>query len=244
MPANVDVLERLFAQVAGRAPRGAPVSDAAVRKKMKEMRAEVVERYGDAADVFRVPGVYLDFWKRFGGEKSLTDRMTTLRAPDALEGAATHLIFGLHHGAEDYFGWDYFVLEDDDPGTMHARAAEVDAGFDPDEEDGTEPWEDFTDTLTYALLAIASENLLRSLKRRVVLPGCDTEPFPTLLSRMECLYGTDTSEVTVPSITYFGRGVLVSHWDQRNDAEIGFASDELEEAFLAKFPRAKRLSSK
>lgn len=244
MPANFDVLERLFVQVVGRPPQGASIPEAAVRKLMKELRADVVERYGSAADIFRVPGVYLDFWRRFGGEKSLTDRMTTLRAPDQIGGSASHLIFGLHHGAEDYFGWDYFVLEDDDPGTMHAKVAEVDAGFDPDEEDGSEPWEDFTDTLSYALLAIASENLLRSLKRRVVLSDCDTTPFPALRSRMECLYGADTSEVTVPSIMYFSRGVLVSHWDQRNDAEIGFASSDVEAAFLAKFPQAKRLKSK
>lgn len=243
MPANLDILERLFAQVAGRAPQGAAVSDAAVRKRMRELRAAVVERYGAATDVFRVPGVYLDFWKRFGGERSLTVRMTTLRAPDRLETAASHLIFGLHQGAEDYFGWNHYFLEDDDPATDHARVAEVDAGIDPNEEDGTEPWGTFTDTLTYALLAIASENLLRSLKWRVVLPDCDSKPFSTLLSRMECLYGTDLSEVTVPSITYFGRGILVSHWDQRNDAEIGFASAEIEEKFLAKFPQATRVAS-
>lgn len=243
MPATLDNLERLFSKFSGRSPRGASVSDLAMRKKMKELRANVVEAYGDAADVFRVPGVYLNFWTRFGGERTLTNKLTTLRAPEMLETSPTHLIFGVHHAAEDYFGWDHYVLEDDDPGTMHAKIAEVDAGIDADEEDGSEPWEDFTDTLTYALLAIASENLLKSLKRRVILDDCGIPEFATLLGRSECLYGTDVSEVTVPSIMYFGRGILVSHWDQRNDAEIGFANEEFEKMFLKQIPQARQLST-
>ena len=244
MSANFDLLELLFTRVVGRPPKTAQVSDSAVRKTMKGLRAEVLERVGEAADVFRVPAVYLTFWQRFGGEKALTDKVTTLYAPEQLRTSSSHLIFGLHHAAKDYFGLDHFVLEDDDPDTMHVKTKKLQNEYEDDDFDPSDVWEDFTVSLTYGLLAIASENLLRALKRRVLLRDCNTKPFRTLLASMESLYGTDVSEVTVPTLIYFSRGILLSHWDQTNEAEIGFDTEEREQAFLDKFPQAQRIKGK
>ncbi len=239
MAALFDSLGRMFTRVAGRPPRGAEVSADAVRRRMRDLTAEVRERLDmDDMDELRLPEVYLDFWRRFGGEKALTDRITTLYPPDRIETTLDAIVFGRHNAADARFGIGHHVLDEDDPCASFAEEEDL-AREEGEDAEGDDPWQDFADTLTQGLTEIASENLLRVLRHRITLRGCDNPRFRALLKKLESLYGEDVSGVTAPMLVYFGTGVVVSHEPKDDSATAGFDSAEREAAFRKHFPDAE-----